>query len=136
LRKEDYIIKDQKDATLGRVPGTVNGQQFLVQNCENCNIYVFDHSAAINIDDCVNCNFFLGPIKSSVFIRDCKNCKFILSCQQFRTRDCNKIDIFLCCNTQPIIEASSGMRFGCYQYFYPELAGISLCYICNDIYCH
>ncbi|CAG2211629.1 RP2 [Mytilus edulis] len=91
-------------------------------NMLNCNIYVFDHSAAINIDDCVNCNFFLGPIKSSVFIRDCKNCKFILSCQQFRTRDCNKIDIFLCCNTQPIIEASSGMRFGCYQYFYPELA--------------
>lgn len=122
LRKEDYIIKDQKDATLGRVPGTVNGQQFLVQNCENCNIYVFDHSAAINIDDCVDCNFFLGPIKSSVFIRDCKNCKFIVSCQQFRTRDCNKIDILLCCNTQPIIEASSGMRFGCYQYYYPELA--------------
>lgn len=121
LRKEDFIIKDQKDATLGRVPGTVNGQQFLVQNCENCNIYIFDHSAAISIDDCNNCNFFLGPIKSSVFIRDCKNCKFVVSCQQFRTRDCSKIDVFLCCNTQPIIEASSGMRFGCYQYHYPEL---------------
>lgn len=121
LRKEDFIIKDQKDATLGRVPGTVNGQQFLVQNCENCNIYIFDHSVTISIDDCNNCNFFLGPIKTSVFIRDCKNCKFVVSCQQFRTRDCSKIDVFLCCNTQPIIEASSGMRFGCYQYHYPEL---------------
>jgi hypothetical protein len=59
----------------------------------------------------------------SVFIRDCKSCKFVLSCQQFRTRDCSKIDVFLCCNTQPIIEASSGMRFGCYQYHYPELEG-------------
>ena len=57
----------------------------------------------------------------SVFIRDCKNCKIVVACQQFRTRDCSKIDVFLCCNTQPIIEASSGMKFACYQYHYPEL---------------
>jgi protein XRP2 len=57
----------------------------------------------------------------SVFIRNCKNCKVIVACQQFRTRDCGKVDVFLCCNTQPIIEASSGMKFACYQYHYPEL---------------
>lgn len=62
----------------------------------------------------------------SVFVRDCKNCKIVVACQQFRTRDCSKIDIFLCCNTQPIIEASSGMKFACYQYHYPELKSKSL----------
>jgi len=33
------------------------------------------------------------------------------------------MDFFLCCATQPIIESSSGMKFACYQYFYPELEG-------------
>lgn len=41
----------------------------------------------------------------------------------FRTRDCKRLDIFLCCNTQPIIESSSGMKFACFQYYYPELEG-------------
>lgn len=121
INVKDYMIENQSDSTLGRVPGQVNGQQFVIQNCKNCNIYVFDYIAAINIDDCLDCNIFLGPVKSSVFVRDCKNCKIVVACQQFRTRDCSKIDIFLCCNTQPIIEASSGMKFACYQYHYPEL---------------
>lgn len=43
-----------------------------------------------------------------------------------RTRDCKKMDFFLCCATQPIIESSSGMKFACYQYFYPELEGEDL----------
>ena len=41
----------------------------------------------------------------------------------FRTRDCKKMEFFLCCATQPIIESSSGMKFACYQYYYPELEG-------------
>ncbi|XP_019621821.1 PREDICTED: protein XRP2-like [Branchiostoma belcheri] len=118
---KDFTIANLKDETVGRVPGTVNGQQFIIQDCENCNIFIFDHSATITIDDCVNCRIFLGPIKGSVFIRDCKDCKCMFACQQFRTRDCKKIDCFLSCATQPIIEASTGMKFGCFQYFYPEL---------------
>ncbi|KAL5007276.1 hypothetical protein ScPMuIL_016082 [Solemya velum] len=123
LNVKDYILDGVKGETVGRLPGTVNGQQFVIQNCQDCNIYIFDHTATVTVDDCVNCNVFLGPIKTSVFIRDCKNCKFVVACQQFRTRDCSQIDIFLCCGTQPIIESSSGMRFGCFQYFYPQLAG-------------
>ena len=46
-----------------------------------------------------------------------------LSVLLLRTRDCKKMDFFLCCATQPIIESSSGMKFACYQYFYPELEG-------------
>ncbi|KAK3726970.1 hypothetical protein QZH41_014713, partial [Actinostola sp. cb2023] len=88
---------------------------------DDSNMYVFDHSATITIDDCTGCTMFLGPIKGSVYFRDCKDCKVVVACQQFRTRDCKKMDIFLCCTTQPIIESSSGMKFGCFQYYYPEL---------------
>uniref|UniRef100_A0A8C7XK96 Protein XRP2 n=1 Tax=Oryzias sinensis TaxID=183150 RepID=A0A8C7XK96_9TELE len=117
-----YTLKELKDVTVGRLPGTLNGEQFVIQDCENCNIFVLDHSATITIDDCVNCRIVLGPVKGSVFFRDCKDIKCVVACQQFRTRDCQKMDVFLCCATQPIIESSTGMKFGCFQYFYPELA--------------
>ncbi|KAK6320737.1 hypothetical protein J4Q44_G00098440 [Coregonus suidteri] len=64
----------------------------------------------------------MGPVKGSVFFRDCKDIRCVVACQQFRTRDCKKMEVFLCCATQPIIEASTGMKFGCFQYYYPELA--------------
>lgn len=119
---KDYMFNGLKDQTIGRLPDKVAGQQFVIQECENCNIYIFDHSATITIDDCTNCRIFLGPVKGSVFFRDCKDCKCIVACQQFRTRDCRKMDIFLSCTTQPIIESSTGMKFGCFQFYYPELA--------------
>ena len=50
----------------------------------------------------------------------------MIACQQFRTRDCQKMDVFLSCVTQPIIEASTNMKFGCFQYYYPELEGNDL----------
>ncbi|XP_029003067.1 protein XRP2 [Betta splendens] len=119
---KDYMLTGLKDVTVGRLPGKLDGQQFVIQECENCNIYVFDHSATITIDDCVNCRIVLGPVKGSVFFRDCKDIKCVVACQQFRTRDCKKMEVFLCCATQPIIESSTGMKFSCFQYFYPELA--------------
>lgn len=129
---KDYMLNGLKDVTVGRLPGKLDGQQFVIQECENCNIYVFDHSATITIDDCVNCRIVLGPVKGSVFFRDCKDIKCVVACQQFRTRDCKKMDVFLCCATQPIIESSTAMKFGCFQYFYPDLgfhfkdAGLSI----------
>ncbi|XP_070565098.1 LOW QUALITY PROTEIN: protein XRP2-like [Ptychodera flava] len=118
---KDFTIENLKGETVGRVPGTINGQQFILNNCEDCNIYIYDHSATITVDDCINCRIFIAPIKGSVYFRDCKDCKCVVACQQFRTRDCKKMDVFLCCQTQPIIESSTGMKFGCFQYYYPEL---------------
>lgn len=119
---KDYMLTGLRDVTVGRLPGKLNGQQFVIQECENCDIYVLDHSAAVTIDDCVNCRVVLGPTRGSVFFRDCKDVKCVVACQQFRTRDCKKMEVFLCCATQPIIESSTGMKFSCFQYFYPELA--------------
>ena len=39
------------------------------------------------------------------------------------TRDCTNISSSLCCQTLPIIEASSGMEFSCFRGNYFALAG-------------
>lgn len=121
ISKENFILDQRLDEEIGRMPGSVNGEQFIIQNCTNCDIYVFDHCAAVTIDDCTNCRIFIGAVKSSVFIRDCVECCVVTSCQQFRTRDCKKIKAFLCCVTKPIIEATTGIKFGCLQYHYPDM---------------
>jgi len=118
---KDFTIENLENGESGRLPGKVNGQQFIIQNCKHSNIYVFDHINTITIDDCQNCKLFLGPVKGSVFLRNCIECVCIVACGQFRTRDCRKLDVFLCCATQPIIESSTGVHVGCYQFYYPEL---------------
>jgi hypothetical protein len=34
IKKEDFILDKLKDQTIYRLPGSVNGQQFIVQNCD------------------------------------------------------------------------------------------------------
>uniref|UniRef100_A0A2R5L6E3 Protein XRP2 n=2 Tax=Ornithodoros turicata TaxID=34597 RepID=A0A2R5L6E3_9ACAR len=121
INPKGYTVENLKGQTVGRAPGTVNGQQFIIQNCEDSNIYIFDHLNTVTVDDCNNCNIFLGPTKASIFLRDCKDCRVAAICQQLRTRDCHRVDCFLCCATQPSIESSSEMRFGCLCISYKQL---------------
>lgn len=121
VNPKDFIVDNVSSQTICRLPDSVKGQQFIIQNCQDCSIFVFDQMASVTVDDCSNCLIFLGPIKSSVFIRDCTNCRIMVACQQFRTRDCKQMEIFLCCATQPIIESSTGMKFTCFQYHYLHL---------------
>ena len=39
----------------------LTGEQMIVRNCENCCIYLFDHTNTVTIDDCKNCKVFVGP---------------------------------------------------------------------------
>ena len=54
-----------------------------------------------------------------MFIRDCKNCEMSVSCSQFRTRDCVNTKFFLYVPNDPIIEASSEITIGPYNFSYP-----------------
>jgi hypothetical protein len=47
-------------------PGQINGQMFIIEDCEDCDIYVCDYTAQVQIDFCKNCRIFVGPSESSV----------------------------------------------------------------------
>ena len=121
LDPKDFTIADKIGGTYGRLPGEINGQQFIIENCKDSCIYLFDHSATVTICKCDNCKIYVGPSKGSVFIRNTSNCLCYVACQQFRSRECRKIEVYLLCDTQPVIEMSAGMKFGCFQLFYPEI---------------
>jgi hypothetical protein len=123
INKNDFWIRDRTDETIIRRPGDICGEQFIIENCTNCDFYVLDNSETITIDKCNNCRFFIGPIASSIFVRTSENVKFgALACQQFRTRDCKNMDVLLYSGTRPIIETTTNIRIGCFNAYYVELA--------------
>eukprot|EP00899_Mesostigma_viride_P001424 jgi/Mesvir1/11282/Mv01076-RA.1 len=118
LDPKDFTFSKLVKQTKIKEPGSINGQSFIIEDCEDCDLYLLDACAQVTIDNCINCRIFIGPVESSIFIRGCKGCKCAFVCRQFRTRDCKEVDMLLFCTTRPVIEASSGMRFGCFDVNY------------------
>ena len=63
----------------------------------------------------------LGPCEDSVFVRDCNNCTVHVIAQQLRLRGCVDCTFFLWVPTDPVIEASHGLRIGQWHLAYPGL---------------
>mmetsp|Transcript_82307 Transcript_82307/g.145927 ORF Transcript_82307/g.145927 Transcript_82307/m.145927 type:complete len:354 (+) Transcript_82307:94-1155(+) len=121
LDPKDFIISGKNAEVIIREEGSINGEQFNVEECKDCDIFLFDHLATVFIDVCENCRIFIGPIESSIFIRNCRSCNFITACQQFRCRDCTDCRFGLLSTTEPIIETSTNMQFACFDFFYFSL---------------
>lgn len=122
LKKEDFIFSNVKGPTcLTKLPGSINGQQFLIENCTDCDIFLLDNCTSVQIDECTNCRIIVGPCESSLFLRNCKSSTIVCAVQQFRTRDCDDVDVYLYSATEPIIELSTKMRFACFPLSYFSL---------------
>ena len=123
LDVRNFTFSKRSGETLIKLPGSIGGEQFIIEECEDCQIYLLDWSASVSVDACRRCSIFIGPCESSIFLRDCDEMKVIGACKQFRTRGCNSLDALLLSVSQPSIETTTGARFGCFMYFYPELEG-------------
>jgi protein XRP2 len=91
LNRLDYMFTKQNDSVCVKPPGTINGQQFIVEDCGNCDIYLLDCIAAMTVDSCKACRLITGPISGSIFLRDCSNCIIVTMCQQLRLRNCHNL---------------------------------------------
>ena len=80
LNKEDFMFKNKRGERLVKLPGDVNGIDFMIKDLESCTVIILDHTAQITVDRCKNTKFFIGPVKASIFLRDCENCEVTVSC--------------------------------------------------------
>lgn len=117
----DYILKGEKGRTIVKGANSIKGQQFCIEDCKDCVIFLLDHADSVTVDLCENCKIVVAPVEGSFFIRDSTNCTVIAACQQFRTRNCDALQILLHCTTKPSIESSKNMQFGCFQFNYKGL---------------
>jgi protein XRP2 len=121
LDPKDFVFSQKTGEVLVKEAGSIDGEQFNIEECKDCDIFLFDYIATIFIDQCENCRIFVGPVESSIFIRNCKDCNFVIACQQFRSRDCTDCSLALLSTTEPVIETSTGMKFACFDFFYFSL---------------
>ena len=91
LNVADFMMSKRRGEVLLKLPGELNGQQFIIEECEDCDIFLLDWSATVTIDLCRRCRIFVGPCESSVFLRDCEDIKAVIACQQLRTRDVHRL---------------------------------------------
>ena len=117
----NFLYQNLRGQKILRESGKVAGEMIVIADCHDCQIVILDYSAAVTIDDCTNCEFVLGPVESSVFIRTSKDCTCSFVCRQFRSRDIERCRVKLFCATRPIIESSSRVDFGCYDFNYQSL---------------
>ena len=117
----DFMFRGRSGETLVKPPGAVGGQQFIIEDCVDCDLFVLDWSATVSVDRCSRCRLFIGPCESSVFLRNCDDIRAVVACKQFRTRDVDRLDVLLLTTSQPSVEATSEARFGCFSVHYAGL---------------
>lgn len=61
--KNQLIISDGENTVLGRLPGQLNGKQFLVHNCKNSTILLLDYTETVTVEKCTDCHIFIAPCK-------------------------------------------------------------------------
>lgn len=121
LNPADFVISKRTGEVIIKEEGSIMGEQFNLEECKDCDIFLFDHIATAFIDECERCRIFVGPVETSLFVRNCKSCDTIMACQQFRARDCTDCKFALFSTTEPIIETSKNMQFACFDFSYFSL---------------
>lgn len=47
--RSNYVFRNKSDQVLIKKPGDLEGADFAIANCSNCEIYIFDHLAQVHI---------------------------------------------------------------------------------------
>jgi len=110
--KNFYSFQNKVNERLVKVPGSVKGKQFGMSDLKGCTALLCDHSDAVQVDRCSESTIFIAASSDSVFLRNCTSCTFIVACKQLRTRDLTNCTVFLYAKTDPVIEATTGLKLG------------------------
>ena len=117
--KQDFMVEAAANETV--VKRSLNGSQFVIQDCRESRIFLLDNVSSVNVDLCHNCAIVIGPCSGSVFIRECSDCVIMVICQQLRLRDCRDITIYASSATNPAIESCVNIIFSCLQLNFQNL---------------
>lgn len=119
-----YSFKEKRNEAepLVKAPGSIDGQQFDIADCENSTLVIMDNCEQVQIDMVKNCRIFIGACASSIFIRNCEKCVFYTCCRQLRLREVVDSTFYIYSMAEVHIEYSNTLRFAPFNGGYPEHA--------------
>ncbi len=75
------MFQNRTNEILHKEPGSLDGGQFKIEDCTNCEIFIEDRNAGGFMDDVQNCTVLWGPSAQSVFVRTVQNSRIVMICQ-------------------------------------------------------
>lgn len=117
-----FGLKDKiDDENLKLEADQVNGKDIQLRNLINCSVLIYGNPSTVHIINCKKSRISIGPVSTSVFIDQCTDNVFQIFCQQLRVHNTYDCLIYLHVCTRGIIEDSSRLKFGRYEFNYDQL---------------
>ncbi|CAN7082525.1 hypothetical protein Bca4012_081096 [Brassica carinata] len=88
--------------------------EFTLSDLDSCRVHLTGTVNALFIHRLRNCSVYTGPVLGSILIDDVEDCVLVVASHQIRIHRAKKSDFYLRVRSRPIIEDSSGVRFGPY----------------------
>ena len=112
VSETDLVIKDLSDCNKKYTKEEITGKNnILMENINNCNIYLLFDFKACYINKCSKCNIYLGSISGGTHITNCTESKIYLMTHQLRIHQTAKTHFYVLINSNPIIENSKENTF-------------------------
>jgi hypothetical protein len=74
--------------------------------------------ATMNITNIVDSLILTGSVKGATHVTGMRNCVLVAQTGQLRMHQCENVDVYVQCGSEPIIEHCKGMRFAPLPQFY------------------
>jgi hypothetical protein len=118
----DYYIRDRNDDKIIIKKEEIQDKNALIiENINNCEIYILFNFKACYIKNIINSKIFIGSISGGSHITNCNNCEFYLITHQLRIHNNLNTNYFIIVSANPIIENCFGLSFYPLKIKYQEL---------------
>nr|XP_043638822.1 tubulin-folding cofactor C [Erigeron canadensis]XP_043638831.1 tubulin-folding cofactor C [Erigeron canadensis] len=131
-----YKVKDspgfrskQNEVLIKEFKGSENGE-YVLSDLTNCEVRLKGCFRSLFINRLQDCKIYVGPVLGSILVEEVEGCLFVMASHQIRIHHAKMSDFYLQCRSRPIIEHSSGVRFGpyclCYDGIESDLKEVNL----------
>ena len=118
----DLLLKNKSNEKLIlRENEFIGKNNLIIENIENCEIYILFNFKACYIKNITSSKIYLGSINGGTHINDCKNCKFYLATHQLRIHKTLQTQFSIIVSSNPIIEDCSNLLFSPLNITYNKL---------------
>ena len=104
-----------------RLPDSIKGQPFSIEEVQDCEISLLDYTASLRIIRCEDTTIRCGPTKGICRVEGCRGCMITVACSHLIISECQDLIVFLLTASEPVLDSSSQITFAPYNLAYPFL---------------
>jgi len=114
------LYSHQRKQTLVSKPGTLNGSVVVLEQLEDCEVWLLDRTSSVVLDSCTRCRVRIGPVAASCHLRNCERCEVSVAASDVGVNNCREVTLYLYSANNPHMEHSTGLVVAPYNFAYPK----------------